>query len=105
MYLTKRKWIVSPRVFSYEDLWRMAADEEKRRKSMNDLSEHNRKLQEAELQKTRDTLTWCVPESPAMPEIHAKGFSFAEDVNSTFFNELSKTQLLAVLGAYEAGKL
>ena len=72
---------------------------------MSDLSEHNRKLHEAELQKARDTLTWCVPKSPAMPEIHAHGFSFAEDVNDTFVNQLSKSQLLAVLGAYEAGKL
>jgi hypothetical protein len=72
---------------------------------MKDLSENNRKLHEAELQKARETFAWCVPNAPIMPEINAHGLSFAEDVNSTFVNELSKTQLLAVLGAYEAGKL
>jgi len=72
---------------------------------MTDLSEHNRKLHESELQKARDIFTWSVPDAPKMPEIHANGLSFAEDINDTFVNQLSKSQLLAVSGAYEAGKL
>ncbi len=72
---------------------------------MTDLSEHNRKKDEKALEDARKEFAWNVSPDIKMPDIHQHGLSFAEDVNATFVNQLSQTQLLAVLGAYEAGKL
>ena len=50
-----------------------------------------------------ENIYWNVPDYP-MPEVDVHALRFAEDVNSTFVNKLSDTQLKTVLGAYEAGK-